>query len=91
MFSRTILKNKNQTDFMDLFGYNFWKPFSVFKNNENTQNKDNTFHYLFFFFEKQNINIKKQEQFSKNTKMMFFVFSKVVLKNSFQKLKPNRP
>ena len=41
----------------------------VLKNTENTRNK----------------KFKKQEEFSKNTKIVFSVFSKTVLNNSFQK------
>ena len=47
---------------------------------------------LFYFFEKirKTLNLKKQEQFLKNTKMMFSMFSTTILNNSFQRYEPNR-
>ena len=59
------------------------------KNKENEENNENTFDSQFFFVLK-NTKIREHEQFSKNTKMMFSVVSKTVLKNSFQKQEPNR-
>ena len=41
--------------------------------------------------EKHNTKSREQKQFSKNNKMVFSVFSKTVLNNSFQKQKPNWP
>ena len=37
----------------------------------------------------ENTKFKEQEQFLENTKMMFSMFSKIVLKNSFQRQEPN--
>ena len=37
----------------------------------------------------ENTEIREQEEFSKNNKMVFSVFSKIVIKNSFQRYKPN--
>ena len=49
----------------------------------------------FFFFvikdTKKIIKFKEREEFSKNTKKLFSVFSKTVFNNSFQKQKPNMP
>ena len=63
--------------------------FSILKENGNTigsqfltvsENTKNT----------ENTKSGKQVQFSKNTKIMFFVFSKTVFNNNFQKPKPRR-
>ena len=52
--------------------------------------------FSFFFFpvlntkNTENIKFKKQEQFLENTKMIFFIFSKIVLlNNSFKKYEPS--
>ena len=39
----------------------------------------------------KNTKFKEQDQFSENIKMVFFVLSKIILKNSFQKKQPNMP
>ena len=49
------------------------------------------FQCVFVLKHTKNIKFEEQEGFSKNTKMVFFVFSKTVLKNSFQKQELNRP
>ena len=55
------------------------------------------FFFFFFFFvmkktkNTENIKFRKEEQFSKNTKMVFIVFPKSVLKKSFKKQETNRP
>ena len=50
---------------------------------------ENTFDFLFFTIQKniENNKSRKQEQFSNNTisKIVFSVFLKTVIKNSFQK------
>ena len=50
----------------------------------------------YFFFvknseNKKNTKLKKQEQFSENIKMMFFMFSQTVLKNMFKNRKQTIP
>ena len=48
---------------------------------------------FFFFFLKnmKNTKMREYEQFLKNTKMVFFMFSKTILNNNFQNQKPNWP
>ena len=55
--------------------------------------RENMFGSQFCFVMKNTNNTRfgEQKQFSENTKMVFSVFSKTVLKNSFQKQEPNRP
>ena len=49
--------------------------------------------YGFFFFLKniKILNLKNKEEFADNTFFVFFVFSKTVVKSSFQTQEPNRP
>ena len=52
------------------------------------------FDFHFFFPEKhkktqETLNLKNKKEFSENTYLVFFVFSKTDLKNSFQKHEPN--
>ena len=58
---------------------------------KNKNNKEKTRHFYFIFVLKNTTNtkFKKQELFSKNTKIVFFVFKKTVFKNSFQNKKLN--
>ena len=69
-----------------LFGYNsFWKLFFILKNKKNTRN---TFGSMFSFVFKNMENtetLNSKNNFSKNRKMMFFVFLKIVLINNFKK------
>ena len=66
-----------------MFGSCFLTLIYVLKNKKNKKNIENTFDFfIFLFFEKF--------RFLENAKMIFFVFSKMVLKNNFQKQKPNR-
>ena len=63
--------------------------FLFFKNKETKENMENTFGSLFFTIQKniENTKLRKQKKFSKNTisKIVFSLFLKIVIKNSFQK------
>ena len=65
----------------------FLKIAFVLKNKKSKEKKENKFDFQFFFLKKiENNKFKEQELFlSKNTKIVFYVFSKIVLTNSFQK------
>ena len=49
------------------------------------------FQFFFILENTKNIKFNEQEEFSENIKKVFSVFSKTVLKNSFQKHEPNMP
>ena len=72
-----------------MFDYPFLKYFCFEKKKENIKN---TICFHFFCYEKHGELQKKSEnknKCSKNTKIVFYVFSKIVLENSFQKWKAN--
>ena len=73
---------------LGMFGSCFLTLFYVLKNKENKENMENPFD--FFFLKNINNTENTKFRFLENTKNMFFVFSKMVLKNNFQKQKPNR-
>ena len=54
---------------------------------------ENTFGSMFFTVKKniENTKSREQEKFPKNTKILFSMFPKTVLKYSFKKQEPNRP
>ena len=76
LFLKTVLCSQKQGE-QEKHGKHVWFPVSFFfLNNIKTQ---------------KTLNLKNKEEFSKNTFLVFFVFSKTVLKNCFQKQEPNRP
>ena len=66
-----------------MFSSCFLTLFYVLKNKDNKENMENPFDFFIFLF-------LEKFRFLENEKMIFFVFSKMVLKNNFQKQKPNR-
>ena len=52
---------------------------------------ENIFCFYFFFLIniKKKLNLKNKKEFSDNTFLVFFMFSKTILKNNFQKHEPN--
>lgn len=71
-----------------LFGYSFWRLFFVSKNNQNKENRENIFSFLYFSILKNSKKIKQflrgKNKFLKIKKLMFGV-SKTILKNIFKK------
>ena len=85
-----ILENDNQRETKDLFGYNFLKVFFVLKSKEIIKNMFDSFSFFFFLLKNtKKIKLREQKEFSNNIKMMFYMFFKIVLNNSFQKHKTN--
>ena len=76
-----------------LFVYRFLKLFFIMKNKENKKNTENMFGFFFFILKNtkniDNIKLKKQEQFSDNIKIVFYVFSGHALR--FPKLVFQKP
>ena len=60
--------------------------FFVLKNKEIIENMFDSF---FFLKSMKKIKLREQKEFSNNIKMMFYVFLKIVLNNSFQKHESN--
>ena len=57
---------------------------------------ENMVPFFFFFVLKNTENLEntkfiEENWFSENTKIMFSIFSKIVLNNIFQKQEPNKP
>ena len=44
---------------------------------------------FFFLINIKTLNLKNKKEFSDNTFLVFFMFSKTILKNNFQKHEPN--
>ena len=74
----------------------FLKTIFCFEKKENKESIWNMFDSFFFFFfvpknteNTKNTKLKGKKQFSKNTKIVLFLFSKTIIMNNFKKQNPN--
>ena len=79
---------KNQeVNFKVFFVYSFLKLFFIFKNKRTRKMKKYVCLFVFYFKNTKNIKnnkLKKQIKFLDNIKMIFFIFSKIIVNNVFK-------